>query len=152
MYHAHPLCSCRCRALYEKYLEWNPANASAWLKYAELEMLLAESGRARALYELAISQPVLDMPEALWKAYIDFEIAQVCEETHCDSPRMCWWPKHVTVPSTERADVMEKRPALVGHLERLMRDDINDEIGAVHDVCQQLAGCQPCCALACALC
>lgn len=70
-------CCCRCRTLYEKYLEWNPANASAWLKYAELELLLAESGRARALYELAISQPVLDMPEALWKAYIDFEIAQV---------------------------------------------------------------------------
>jgi len=23
---------CRCRALYEKYLEWNPANAQAWLK------------------------------------------------------------------------------------------------------------------------
>jgi crooked neck len=39
--------------------------------------MLSEAGRARALYELAISQPVLDMPEALWKAYIDFEIAQV---------------------------------------------------------------------------
>lgn len=74
------LSTCRCRTLYEKYLEWNPANASAWLKYAELEVLLAESGRARALYELAISQPVLDMPEALWKAYIDFEIAQVCRQ------------------------------------------------------------------------
>jgi hypothetical protein len=41
--------------------------------------MLSEAGRARALYELAISQPVLDMPEALWKAYIDFEIAQVNE-------------------------------------------------------------------------
>jgi len=47
------------------------------LRFAELEVLLAEAGRARALYELAISQPVLDMPESLWKAYIDFEIAQV---------------------------------------------------------------------------
>jgi hypothetical protein len=46
-------------------------------RYAELEVMLSEAGRARALYELAISQPVLDMPEALWKAYIDFEIAQV---------------------------------------------------------------------------
>jgi hypothetical protein len=34
-------------------------------------------GRARGLFELAISQPVLDMPEAVWKAYIDFEISQV---------------------------------------------------------------------------
>lgn len=40
-------------------------------------MLLSEFGRARSLYELAISQAVLDMPEAVWKAYIDFEIAQV---------------------------------------------------------------------------
>jgi crooked neck len=39
--------------------------------------MLAEVGRARGLYELAISQPVLDMPEAVWKAYIDFEIGQV---------------------------------------------------------------------------
>lgn len=29
--------------------------------------------RTRGIYELAISQPVLDMPELLWKAYIDFE-------------------------------------------------------------------------------
>merc|ERR1712083_579451 len=34
---------------------------------------------ARALYELAINQPKLDMPEILWKAYIDFETEQ--EET-----------------------------------------------------------------------
>ena len=39
--------------------------------------MLAEAGRARGLYELAIQQPVLDMPEAVWKAYIDFEISQV---------------------------------------------------------------------------
>lgn len=45
-------------------------------RFAELEVMLAEGGRARALFELAISQPVLDMPEALWKAYIDYEISQ----------------------------------------------------------------------------
>ncbi len=33
----------------------------------------------RSLYELAIDQPVLDMPEVLWKAYIDFEISEVRE-------------------------------------------------------------------------
>ena len=32
--------------------------------------------RARAIFELAIGQPKLDMPEVLWKAYIDFEIEQ----------------------------------------------------------------------------
>ncbi|GFH16470.1 uncharacterized protein HaLaN_12894, partial [Haematococcus lacustris] len=57
----------RCRVLYEKYLEWAPANCHAWIKFAELEKTLGEAQRTRALYELAISQPVLDMPEALWK-------------------------------------------------------------------------------------
>lgn len=66
----------RCRVLYEKHLEFNPASAAAWGQFAELETALGESERARALYEIAISQPELDMPEALWKAYIDFEIAE----------------------------------------------------------------------------
>ncbi|EFJ15431.1 hypothetical protein SELMODRAFT_442275 [Selaginella moellendorffii] len=64
----------RCRALYERYLEWAPANCYAWSKYADLEQSLGETERGRAIFELAISQPVLDMPELLWKAYIDFEI------------------------------------------------------------------------------
>lgn len=88
----------RCRLLYEKYLEWNPANVQAWLKYAELEVLLAESGRARALYELAIAQPVLDMPEALWKGYIDFEIGQGNRErTRLLYERLLDRTKHVKV-------------------------------------------------------
>lgn len=57
----------RCRTLYGKYLEWAPENCAAWCKFAELERSLAESERARAIYELAIAQPVLDMPELLWK-------------------------------------------------------------------------------------
>ena len=32
--------------------------------------------RARGIYGLAVNQPRLDMPEILWKAYIDFEIEQ----------------------------------------------------------------------------
>lgn len=64
----------RCRTLYGKLLEWNPANCSAWCRFTELERSLQEDERARSIFELAISQPVLDMPELLWKAYIDFEI------------------------------------------------------------------------------
>ncbi|QHO18670.1 Crooked neck-like protein [Arachis hypogaea] len=66
----------RCRKLYEKYLEWSPENCYAWTKYAELERSLSETERARAIFELAIAQPALDMPELLWKAYIDFETAE----------------------------------------------------------------------------
>ena len=63
----------RCRTLYEKYIAANPANTGAWVKFAELERGLEDLDRARAIFELAVAQPVLDMPELLWKAYIDFE-------------------------------------------------------------------------------
>jgi crooked neck len=63
----------RCRTLYEKHIEWNPANCTAWIKFSELERGLDDLDRARGIFELAVNQPVLDMPELLWKAYIDFE-------------------------------------------------------------------------------
>ena len=66
----------RCRAIYEKYLQYDPSAVGAWVKYTELEHSLGELERARALFELAVGQPLLDMPELLWKSYIDFEIAE----------------------------------------------------------------------------
>ena len=60
----------RCRRLYERYLAWNPANCQAWCRFADLERSLAETDRARALFELAIQQPLLDMPEVLWKVRV----------------------------------------------------------------------------------
>ncbi|KAF3780862.1 Crooked neck-like protein 1 [Nymphaea thermarum] len=64
----------RCRTLYEKYLEWAPANCYAWSKFAELERSLGETERARAIFELAIAQPALDMPELLWKLGLDHNL------------------------------------------------------------------------------
>lgn len=84
------------RTLYEKYLEvclltlhmrvqyhvnpfpaqFDPTNSPAWIKYAELETVLEDFPRARAIFELAVAQPSLSMPELLWKAYIDFEIEE----------------------------------------------------------------------------
>ena len=55
------------------YLQWDPTNSAAWIKYAELETQLEDLARVRAIYELGVSQPALSMPELLWKAYIDFE-------------------------------------------------------------------------------
>lgn len=85
----------RVRTLYEKYLEvsygkrysihaltlflakYDPTNAPAWIKFAELETTLQDFPRTRAIYELAIEQPQgLSMPELLWKSYIDFEIEE----------------------------------------------------------------------------
>lgn len=65
----------RCRILYQKFLEFGPENCITWMKFAELENLLGDSDRSRAIFELAIGQARLDMPELLWKAYIDFEVA-----------------------------------------------------------------------------
>ncbi|CBY41825.1 unnamed protein product, partial [Oikopleura dioica] len=64
----------RCRKLYQKFLEYAPANCTTWIKFAELETILGDPERARGIFELAITQPSLDMPEVLWKTYIDFEI------------------------------------------------------------------------------
>ncbi|EGO52938.1 Pre-mRNA-splicing factor clf-1 [Neurospora tetrasperma FGSC 2508] len=63
----------RCRTLYEKHVMYNPANCQTWIKWAELERGLDDLERTRAIFELAVSQPILDMPEVVWKAYIDFE-------------------------------------------------------------------------------
>jgi len=64
----------RCRTLYSKYLEVVPTNCAAWGHFAHLESALGEVDRARAIFELAVGQQTLDMPEMLWKQYIDFEI------------------------------------------------------------------------------
>lgn len=66
----------RCRILYQKFLEFSSENCTTWMKFAELETILGDFERARAIYEIAINQPRLDMPEVVWKAYIDFEIEQ----------------------------------------------------------------------------
>eukprot|EP01120_Amphizonella_sp_Union-15-10_P014658 TRINITY_DN719_c0_g3_i1.p1 TRINITY_DN719_c0_g3~~TRINITY_DN719_c0_g3_i1.p1 ORF type:complete len:663 (+),score=163.27 TRINITY_DN719_c0_g3_i1:30-2018(+) len=64
----------RCRTLYSKYLEWNPENCNAWVDFAKFEDNLGEIERARALFDLAIQQQLLDMPELVWKKFIDFEM------------------------------------------------------------------------------
>ncbi len=64
----------RARLLYQKYLEWNPSNCSAWIKYAELERMLGDIDRCRGIFDIAINTTDLDLPEILWKAYLDFEV------------------------------------------------------------------------------
>lgn len=70
----------RARKLYERSLEWDSSNSKLWVRYADLERNLFDVERARAIYELAIQQSAisggLDMPEIVWKAYIDFEFEE----------------------------------------------------------------------------
>lgn len=66
----------RCRTLYEKWLSYDTSNCDAWCRFARLETELGDLERARAIYDLAANQEQLDMPEVLWKAWIDFEYNQ----------------------------------------------------------------------------
>ncbi|GBE80504.1 Pre-mRNA-splicing factor CLF1 [Sparassis crispa] len=66
----------RVRTLYGRYIEYDPTNSSAWIKFAQLESQLGDYARARAIFELGISQSTLSMPELLWKKYIDFEVEE----------------------------------------------------------------------------
>jgi len=45
----------RCRTLYEKFLDYEPTNSYAWISYAELEKLLDDVTRVRAIYETMLS-------------------------------------------------------------------------------------------------
>ena len=69
----------RCRKIYEKQVDIFQSDSEAWVMYAEFEGALGEQERARAIFEIAIGGAesqglVLDMPERVWKAYIDFEV------------------------------------------------------------------------------
>jgi len=64
----------RCRKLYEKFLSHFETQSLVWCDFARLEYQLGEIERARSILELGIQQENLDVPEVLWKAFIDFEI------------------------------------------------------------------------------
>jgi crooked neck len=63
----------RCRTLHEKHIEFAPDSSQAWVDFAVTEASLAEFDRSRGLFELAVQQDEMDMPEIVWKTYIDFE-------------------------------------------------------------------------------
>lgn len=63
----------RARKIYQKALEWDATNSRTWVRFAELEKNLFDDERARAIFDLAIAQAGMDMPEVVWKAYIDYE-------------------------------------------------------------------------------
>ncbi|XP_074126582.1 crooked neck-like protein 1 [Sminthopsis crassicaudata] len=88
----------RCRQLYAKFLEFAPERCLTWIQFAELEIILGDVDRARAIYELAVSQPCLHMPEVLWKSYIDFEMEQEeWEKTRSLYRRLLQRTQHVKV-------------------------------------------------------
>ena len=115
----------RCRKLYKKFLEYNPENCANWMKFAELEGILGDTERARAIYKLAVSQSSLEMPEIVWKAYIDFEIKEqeiskarnlhkrLLEHTRHVKVWLSWAKFELSVESTEKSREVYKSASLV---------------------------------------
>jgi crooked neck len=65
-----------CAPFFHYFYQYDPTNSFAWTRYAELESELYDFNRARAIFELGVSQSSLHMPELLWKAYIGFEFEE----------------------------------------------------------------------------
>ena len=57
----------------------------------------------RAIFELAVAQPLLDMPELLWKAYIDHEFNEKeYDRTRALYERLLERTEHVKVVPSQR--------------------------------------------------
>lgn len=63
-----------CRKIYAKWIEHFPESGKAYISFAQFEAQLEEFERASAIFGLAIDSEALDLPELVWKAFIDFEI------------------------------------------------------------------------------
>lgn len=63
----------RCRKIHAKFIETHPSLPKAWISMVDFEVITEETERARALCEIAISMDIVDMPELIWKRYIDLE-------------------------------------------------------------------------------
>lgn len=126
----------RCRTLYGNYLKSFPHTCKAWTGYAGLEQSLGETTRARSIFELAVSQPSLDMPELLWKAYIDFEI----EEKECEKVRALYqrliertghvkaWISFAQFESSELGlGIDEARKVMDQGYQRLKQENLSDD-------------------------
>lgn len=61
----------RARILYQRFIEIFPDNPIPWIKFAEFENDLEEYERSEMIFELALQNNQMNMPETIWRAYID---------------------------------------------------------------------------------
>lgn len=64
----------RVRTLYEKFINTFPDNPIPWIKFGEFEKDLEEHERFEKVFELAIENNQMNMPETVWRAYLDNEM------------------------------------------------------------------------------
>ncbi|KAJ8604367.1 hypothetical protein CTAYLR_002564 [Chrysophaeum taylorii] len=146
----------RCRTISAKFVEFSPSSAASWIRFSEFEAAIGEVDRARAIFDLAVDQPSLDLPELVWKAYIDLEIrvergeVDAEEEASSSSPRkaadlyerLLERTKHVKV-WLSYAKYQEKDPAAARAImeradEHLKLEDLKDERVLLLDAWQDM--------------
>ncbi|KAI6653777.1 Crooked neck-like protein 1 [Oopsacas minuta] len=131
----------RARILYEKFLEFNPSNCTTWIKYAELESILGDVDRTRAIFELATEYPSMDIPEILWKAYIDFEVElEDWERVRALYERLLDKTKHIKVwlsyaKFEASIEELENTRAIFGRADKLLKElGRQEERKSLHDL------------------
>lgn len=63
----------RCRKIHAKFIETWPFKPDSWISFVNLELMLEERQRVRALCEAAIAMEHMEMPETIWTRYIEIE-------------------------------------------------------------------------------
>lgn len=64
----------RARTLYRKWIERNATVSDPYVEFASMEETLGELERARQILEIGVGVQSMDVPEAIWKSYIDMEM------------------------------------------------------------------------------
>lgn len=91
----------RCRIIHEKRLAYDQTNSAAWIDWAQLEASLNDNPRAKAIFEMGLEEEVLDKPERLWKAYIEYTEAEgTADETRALYERLLAKTSHFKVWNT----------------------------------------------------
>jgi len=140
----------RCRKIYERFIELHPYLPKAWISYVDLEEKVGEFERARHLCALAISQEQLDMPELVWKRFIDLNIAnEHYEEARTLYARLLQKSRHIRIYKSfadfekDCGDIESARTIIKEGLDRYKDEQKNEERAQLLDhwiECEKDAG------------
>lgn len=89
--------------------------------------MLGDSERARAIFEMAVEQEAMDMPELLWKAYIDFEY----EESEWERTRQLY---ERLLARTSHVKVWVSYGQFENNVGRSIAGELQEDGGSVEDI------------------
>eukprot|EP00923_Selenidium_pygospionis_P009364 GHVN01016018.1.p1 GENE.GHVN01016018.1~~GHVN01016018.1.p1 ORF type:complete len:363 (-),score=49.05 GHVN01016018.1:153-1241(-) len=124
----------RCRKIYAKFIELHSHNPKAWIALVDLELMMEEADRARAVCEIAIGMD-LDMPDLMWKTYIDLEVnLNELERARIIYERLLEKTQHFKVYKAfadfefhQAGSIKHARKILKAGVERMKAKDLSEE-------------------------